>query len=53
VADGVLVFRRWEQVKVTEQILPLVREQLRPQEGRDAEFRAGLIGQSFQGATSS
>ena len=28
-------FNRWEQQKVTEQILPIVRGQLRAEEGRD------------------
>jgi transposase len=44
-------FVRWEQAKVTEQILPVVREQLRLQEGRNAEPSAGLLdSQSVQGA---
>lgn len=44
-------FVRWEQAKVTERILPVVREQLRLQEGRNAEPSAGLIdSQSVQGA---
>ncbi len=44
-------FVRWEQAKVTEQILPVVREQLRLQEGRNAAPSAGLIdSQSVQGA---
>src|SRR4051812_36621770 len=30
-------FNRWEQTKVTEKILPVVRGQLRVAEGRDAE----------------
>ncbi|WP_445942280.1 IS5 family transposase [Pseudonocardia sp. T1-2H] len=36
-------FNRWEQDKVTEQILPVVREQLRIQEGRNPQPSAGLI----------
>jgi hypothetical protein len=44
-------FNQWEQAKVTEQILPVVREQLRLQEGRNPEPSAGLIdSQSVQGA---
>jgi transposase len=44
-------FVRWEQAKVTEQILPVVRAQLRIQEGRNPEPSAGLIdSQSVQGA---
>jgi hypothetical protein len=44
-------FVRWEQVKATEQILPVVREQLRIQEGRNPEPSAGLIdSQSVKGA---
>ena len=44
-------FVRWEQAKVTEQILPVVREQLRLQEGRNPEPSAGLIdSQSVKGA---
>jgi transposase len=44
-------FVRWEQAKVTEQILPVVRERLRVQEGRHAEPSAGLIdSQSVKGA---
>ena len=44
-------FVRWEEAKVTEQILPVVREQLRVQEGRDPEPSAGLIdSQSVKGA---
>ena len=34
---------RWEQYKVTEQILPVVREQLRIAEGRNPQPSAGLI----------
>ena len=36
-------FNRWEQDKVTEKILPVVRTQLRVQEGRNPEPSAGLI----------
>jgi transposase len=44
-------FNRWEQAKVTEKILPVVRAQLRVQEGRNPELSAGLIdSQSVQGA---
>jgi transposase len=44
-------FNRWEQTKVTEKILPVVRGQLRVQEGRDPEPSAGLIdSQSVRGA---
>jgi transposase len=44
-------FVRFEQAKATEKILPVVRAQLRLQEGRDAEPSAGLIdSQSVRGA---
>ena len=44
-------FNRWEQAKATEKILPVVRGQLRVQEGRDPEPSAGLIdSQSVKGA---
>ena len=44
-------FVRWEQAKTTEKILPVVRAQLRLQEGRDAEPSAGLIdSQTVKGA---
>jgi transposase len=44
-------FIRWEQAKVTEKVLPVVREQLRLAEGRDPEPSAGLIdSQSVKGA---
>jgi transposase len=44
-------FVRWEQGGVTEQILPVVREQLRVQEGRNPQPSAGLIdSQSVKGA---
>jgi transposase len=44
-------FIRWEQGKVTEKILPVVREQVRLQEGRGPEPSAGLIdSQSVKGA---
>ncbi|ALE86299.1 transposase [Pseudonocardia sp. HH130629-09] len=36
-------FNRWEQQRVTEQILPIVRRQLRADEGRDPEPSAGII----------
>jgi len=36
-------FNRWERYKVTEQILPVVREQLRIAEGRNPQPSAGLI----------
>src|SRR4051812_22944380 len=42
---------QWEQAKVTENILPVVRAQLRVQEGRKPEPSAGLIdSQSVKGA---
>jgi transposase len=44
-------FNQWEQTKTTDKILPVVREQLRVQEGRDPEPSAGLIdSQSVKGA---
>jgi transposase len=44
-------FVRWEQDRVTEQILPIVREQLRTAEGRNPEPSAGLIdSESVKGA---
>jgi transposase len=44
-------FNQWEQAKVTEKILPVVRAQLREQEGRNPEPSAGLIdSQSVKGA---
>jgi Transposase and inactivated derivatives len=44
-------FNRWEQQKVTEAILPIVRRQLRADEGRDPEPSAGIIdSQSVKGA---
>jgi transposase len=44
-------FNRWEQDKVTEKILPVVREQLRIAEGRDPQPSAGLIdSQTVKGA---
>jgi transposase len=44
-------FNRWEQYKVTEQILPVVREQLRIAEGRNPQHSAGLIdSQTVKGA---
>ena len=44
-------FTRWEQARATEKILPVVRGQLRLQEGRDPEPSAGLIdSQSVKGA---
>ncbi len=44
-------FTRWEQARVTEKILPIVREQVRAAEGRDPEPSAGLIdSQSVKGA---
>jgi transposase len=44
-------FNQWEQARVTEKILPVVRGQLRVQEGRDPEPSAGLIdSQSVKGA---
>jgi transposase len=42
-ADRVLVFRPVGAGKVIEKILPVVREHLRLQEGRDSEPSAGLI----------
>jgi transposase len=48
---GYWYFNQWEQAKVTEKILPVVRGQLRVQEGRDPEPSAGLIdSQSVKGA---
>jgi transposase len=44
-------FNRWEQSQVTEQILPIVRAQLRVQEGRNPQPSAGIIdSQSVKGA---
>src|SRR3954447_7315157 len=44
-------FNRWEQAKVTEKILPVVRGQLRVAEGRTPEPSAGPIdSQSVKGA---
>ena len=44
-------FNQWEQARVTEKILPVVRAQLRVQEGRHPEPSAGLIdSQSVKGA---
>jgi transposase len=44
-------FNRWEQDRVTEKILPVVREQLRTVEGRNPEPSAGIIdSQSVKGA---
>ena len=44
-------FNQWEQAKATEKILPVVRAQLRVQEGRNPEPSAGLIdSQSVKGA---
>lgn len=44
-------FVRFEQAKATEKILPVVREQLRLQQGRNPEPSAGLIdSQSVKGA---
>jgi transposase len=44
-------FNRWEQQRVTEKILPIVRRQLRAAEGRDPEPSAGIIdSQSVRGA---
>jgi transposase len=44
-------FNRWEQAKATEKILPVVRAQLRVQEGRNPDASAGLIdSQSVKGA---
>ncbi len=44
-------FNQWEQAKVTEKILPVVRGQLRVAEGRAPEPSAGLIdSQSVKGA---
>jgi transposase len=44
-------FNQWEQANVTEKILPVVRTQLRVQEGRNPEPSAGLIdSQSVKGA---
>lgn len=44
-------FHQWEQAKVTAKILPVVREQLRIQEGRNPQPSAGLIdSQSVKGA---
>ena len=44
-------FNRWEQYKATEQLVPVVREQLRIAEGRNPQPRAGLIdSQTVKGA---
>ena len=44
-------FNQWEQARATEKILPVVRAQLRVQEGRNPEPSAGLIdSQSVKGA---
>ena len=44
-------FNQWEQARATEKILPVVRAQLRVQEGRNPEPSAGLIdSQSIKGA---
>ena len=44
-------FNQWEQARVTEKILPVVRSRLRVQEGRNPEPSAGLIdSQSVKGA---
>lgn len=44
-------FNRWEQQRVTEKILPVVRGQVRAVEGRDPEPTAGIIdSQSVKGA---
>jgi transposase len=44
-------FTRWEQARASEKILPVVRGQLRLQEGRDPEPSAGLVdSQSVKGA---
>ena len=44
-------FNQWEQAGATEKILPVVRAQLRVQEGRNPEPSAGLIdSQSVKGA---
>jgi transposase len=44
-------FNRWEQARVTEKVLPVVREQLRLHEGRNPEPSAGLIdSQTVKGA---
>jgi hypothetical protein len=44
-------FNQWEQAKATEKILPVVRAQLRVQEGRNPEPSTGLIdSQSVKGA---
>jgi transposase len=44
-------FARWEQAHVTEQILQVVRRQVREREGRDPEPSAGLVdSQSVKGA---
>lgn len=44
-------FVRWEQAKVTEQILSVLRRRVRAQQGRAAEPSAGIIdSQSVKGA---
>src|SRR3954453_5426487 len=44
-------FNQWEQARVTEKVLPVVREQLRVAEGRNPEPSAGLIdSESVKGA---
>ena len=50
-AAGYWYFNRWEQYRVTEQIVPVVREQLRIAEGRNPQPSAGLIdSQTVKGA---
>ena len=44
-------FNQWEHARATEQILPVVRAQLRVRDGRNPEPSAGLIdSQSVRGA---
>ena len=46
-----LYFNQWEQARVTEKILPVVRAQVRVREGRIPQPSAGLIdSQSVKGA---
>ena len=44
-------FKQWEQARVTEQVLPALRAQVRVQQGRNPEPSAGIIdSQSVKGA---
>jgi transposase len=51
VGDGVLVFTRWEQQRLTFRMVDALRAQVRTGEGRDPEASAGLMdSQSVKGA---